>query len=268
MKQNPMKLVQKSLTACASAICALLVCLPAAAQNSSNPAYVAFYNPAKGFKPAQPNLTEIFLQIAGSLEYSGSPEAYLRHMQQEHARISRKFAAVTGQAQVSRMPAHMTPEYIDRMISNWNVLSPKLGLEALAKEIGRCTREGIRGTRDTGTLAVQIFNDHQKLVAAQMQSIEPQTAGFEQLRTKLETQLEFNKTEIDTTGYEITRRDAVTYASVARVTFKRLFSKIDTALPPDKAAQIENAITGVFLDLGRLAQSELEIAILELASNQ
>ena len=260
-----MKLVQKSLTALVLAICASLMCLPAAAQDSSNPPYLAFYNPATGFKPAQPSLSEIFLQIAGSLEYSGSPEAYMRHMQQEHARISRKFAAATGQTQVSKMPAHMTREYIDRVISNWNVLSPKLGLEALTREIGRCTREGIRGTRNTGTLAVQIFNDHQKLVVQQMQSREPQTAGFEQLRAKLESQLEFDKSEIDTTGYETTRRDAVTYASVARVTFKRLFSKIDAALPPEKAAQIESAITGVFLDLGRLAQSELEIAILEVA---
>ena len=263
-----MKLVQKSLIACASAICALLACLPAAAQNSSNPAYLAFYNPVTGFKPAQPNLTEIFLQIAGSLEYSGSPEAYLRHMQQEHARISRKFAAVTGQAQVNRMPAHMTPEYIDRMISNWNVLSPKLGLEALAKEVGRCAREGIRGTRGTGTLAVQIFNDQQKLVVQQMQSNEQQTAEFEQLRAKIEDELEFNKESVSLLGYETTRRDAVTYALVIRVTYERLFSKIDAALPPDRAAQIKSAIRGVFLDLGRMAQAELEIAILELAASQ
>ena len=229
------------------------------------PEYLRFFDPSSGFKPAQPNLSQIFLQIAGSLECTGSPESYVRHMQHEHERISKKFAAATGQSHSSRMPAHMTPEYLDRLISNWNALSPKLGLDALAKEIGRCAREGIRGTRDTGTLAVQIFNEHQKLVAQQMQSGVKQIANFDRLREQLETHLEFNKQEIDTTGYETTRRDAVTYASVARVKVERLYSKIDAALPAEKAAKIKAAITGVFLDLGELAQSELEVAILEFS---
>lgn len=159
----------------------------------------------------------------------------------------------------------MTPEYVDKLVTNWNALSPKLGLDALAKEIGRCVREGIRGTRDTGTVAVSILNEHQKLVAQQMQSGAKQTANFDRLRAQLETQLEINKQEIDTTGYETTRRDAVTYASLARVKVERLYSKIDAALPPEKAEKIKGAITGVFLDLGELAQSELEIAILDFS---
>ncbi len=263
-----MKLVHKSLTA-AIAVLALLTSALAdtTVQESNSTDYLRFYNPATGFKPAQPSLAQIFLQIAGSLEHTGSPEFYLRHMQREHARISAKYSASTGQTAPSRLPAHMTPEYIARTIANWNVLGPNLDLEALAKEIGRCVREGIRGTRDTGTLAVEILNQHQKLVVAQMQSTSPQTANFEQLRGKLESQLEFNNRNIDTTGYETTRRDAVTYASLARVTFERLFQKIDAAVPAQKAAQIKSAITGFFLDLGRMAQSELEIAVLEMAAS-
>lgn len=42
-----------------------------------------------------------------------------------------------------------------------------------------------------------------------------------------------------------------------------LFGKIDAALPPEKADKFKAAIDGVFLDLGELAQSELEIAILD-----
>lgn len=43
---------------------------------NSKPEYLTSFDPAKGFKPAQGDLTEILLQIAGSLEYYGSPEPY------------------------------------------------------------------------------------------------------------------------------------------------------------------------------------------------
>lgn len=338
-----MKLVHKSLTAAAAAACAFLTAHPAPATaqgRGTPPAYVAFYNPAAGFKPAQPSLTQIFLQIAGSLEYSGSPEGYIRHMQQEHARISKKFAAATGQRHVSRMPAHMTPEYLDRLVSNWNVLSPKLGLEALAMEAGRCTRKAIRGTSNKGTVVIKIFNEHQAIVANAMEKGISEGADFEHLQSRLEAELgllpsneatkviaaqqeqyfailaekekalnqneradyigllrhprftkddfaeldRFYKKPYDKLSEqgkdEMSQRvwagthpdeakaiktDAISAANEFLSTKVALFGRIDAALQSEKASKIKAAIDGVFLDLGEMAQSELEIAILEFA---
>ena len=338
-----MKLVHKSLTAAAAAACAFLTSHPsqATAQGpATSPAYVAFYNPAAGFKPAQPSLTQIFLQIAGSLEYSGSPEGYIRHMQQEHARISKKFSASTGQSHVSRLPAHMTPEYLDRLVSNWKVLSPKLGLEELAMEAGRCTRKAIRGTSDKGTVVITIFNEHQAIVANAMEKGIWEGADYEHLQSRLEAELEllpsseaakiiasqqeryftilaekeqalnqseradyitflrlprfrkadfaelerFYKKPYDKLSKEgkdemshrvwsgtrpddskAIKTDAISAANEFLSTKAALFGKIDSALPPEKATKIKAAIDGVFRDLGRLAHSELEIAILEYA---
>lgn len=243
----------------------LTAVLPASAQE---PEYLKHYDPHKGFKPSQANLTEIFLQIAGSLEFHGSPEAYLRHMQQEHARVSRLFEQKIGKAHTSRMPSHMTEAYVDRLVKNWNTLSPPLGLEAFAKEIGRCTREGIMGTRLSGTLAVQIFNQHQSQVAGRMSGNSTQAAGFDELKARIARDLEFGKDDIDMAGYEVTRRDAVRYAYVIDGKFRGLSKKIDATIKPEKTALIKEAVAGMFIDLGYMAQSELEIGILQSGLDQ
>lgn len=304
------------------------------------PEYLRYFDPSSGFKSAQPSLTQIFLQIAGSLESTGSPEGYIRHMQQEHERISKKFSATTGQSHVSRMPAHMTPEYLDRLVSNWNVLSPKLGLEALAMEAGRCTRKAIRGTSNKGTVVIKIFNEHQAIVANAMEKGIWEGADYEHLQSRLEAELgllpsneatkviasqlgqyftilaqkehTLNQSEradyIDLLRHprftkadsaeldrfykkpydklseqgkdEMSQRvwagthpdeakaiktDAISAATEFLSTKAALFGRIDAALQPEKASKIKAAIDGVFRDLGRLAQSELEIAILEYA---
>jgi hypothetical protein len=262
-----MKLVHKPLTRRIFSLGAIAAATAqiAGGQESKKPPYLAFFNPANGFKPAQTNLTHIFLQLAGSLEHSGTPEGYLRHMQKEHARIAAKFSAKTGKPYQGRLPTHMTDAYVDKLIANWNLLSPKLKLDALAKDAGRCAREGIRGTRDTGTIAVEIFNQHQKIVADEMASGAPQKTGFEELRKRLEVDLEYNKKEISMVGYDGSRRDAISYALIFEGIQADLFDQIDKAIPPAKANQIKAAITGVFMDLGRMAQSELEIGIVEWA---
>jgi hypothetical protein len=241
------------------------VLLATTASSAQQPEYLQHFDPAKGFKPAQANLTEIFLQIAGSLEFYGSPEPYLRHMQEEHKRIDRLYEEKTGKPHTSRMPSQMTDAYIDRLIRNWNTLSKPLQLDAFAKEIGRCMREGIMGTRLSGTFAVQILNEHQKLVAAQMQGTSSQQVGFEDLKKRLEHDLEFDKKTVTTVGYDVPRRDAVRYALVIDGEFHEMFDKIDSIAKPEKAAQIKEAMSGAFLDLGYMAESELEIAILESA---
>lgn len=333
-----MKLVHKSLTAAAAA-CSFLIAPPSPV-TAQVPAPASSYNPTAGFKPAQPSLTQVFLQIAGSLEATGSPEGYIRHMQQEHARISKKFAAATGQSHVSRMPAHMTPEYLDRLISNWKVLSPKLGLDALAMEAGRCTRKAIRGTTGKGTVVIKIFNEHQAIVANAIEKGIWEGADYEHLQSRLEAELghipsseavkviaaqqeryftilaekeqalnqseraeyisflrlpRFRKTDFaelerfykkpydklskqgkDEMSHRVwagtrpddskaIKADAISAANEFLSTKAALFGRIDAALQPEKATQIKAAIDGVFRDLGRLAHSELEIAILEYA---
>lgn len=262
-----MKLVHKPLTLWISALCVALTVPtpPAIAQQPEEAPYLAHYNPAKGFKPAQTNLTEIFLQIAGSLEATGSPESYLRHMQEEHRRVDKLFEEKRGKPHASRIPPHMTDAYIERFIRNWNTLSGPLGLDAFAKEIGRCMREGIMGTRLSGTLAVKIFNDHQDLVSAYMQGDSAKKVGFDDLKQRLETDLEFNKKTVSMVGYDLPRRDAVSYALVIEGKFEQMSEKIDSIAKPEKAAQIKKAIAGAFLDLGYMAESELEIGILESA---
>ncbi len=327
-----MKLVHKSLTACISGFGALLMVAfsPAKAQDSNNQAeYLRFFDPANGFKPAQKNLADIFLQIAGSLEYSGSPELYIRHVQAEHARVSEKFAAKLGKPLPSRLPSHMKPEYIDRLIANWQIFSSKLQLDALAKEAGRCARLAIRGTHDTGTVAILILNEHQKLVADEMRSKPELTNRFEQLRARLETELEWEKPKPEQTPAEMAqrekalteaerqeyavllsherfskaefsklehfyshgydklsdegknqmsqriwdgtrsgkpadiRKDAISAAHDFHSALNQQFVKLDARLPAETSAQVKTAVSEVFLDLGDMAQSELEIGILD-----
>lgn len=237
----------------------------AAAQQK--PEYLAHFDPANGFKASQTNLTNIFLQLAGSLEATGSPEGYIRHMQAEHRRVSALYTAKTGKPHKGRMPDHLTDDYIDLTIKNWNTLAPPLKLDGFAREIGRCSREGIMGTRLTGTLAVEIFNEHQAQVAGRMSGTSTQDAGFAELRNRLQHDLEYGN-PIDTAGYETTRRDAVSYAAVIADRFQRMSDQIDAIAKPAKAGQLKSLIAGVFLDLGRLAQSELELGILESALKQ
>lgn len=238
------------------------------AAQAQQPEYTRHFDPAKGFKSAQANLTEIFLQIAGSLECYGSPEPYLRHMQKEHARIDRLFEQKMGKPHPSRMPGHMTEAYVDRLVKNWNTLSAPLGLEPFAKEIGRCMREGIMGTRLSGTLTVQIFNEHQQQVAEKMAGGHGPAPGFNELKARLARELEFDREKIDMTGYDLPRRDAVSYALILDGVFKKKFRDVDAVAKPEKAEQIKQSVREWFLDLGYMAESELEAGILASGLSQ
>ena len=120
-------------------VIALLSLFNASAPTTSaadKPEYFASFDPAKGFKPAQTDLTEVFLQIAGSLECYGSPEPYLRHMKAEHARIETKYHQRFGRESRAYWPAYMTDEYFEQFAANWKMMAPKLGLEVLTKHTG------------------------------------------------------------------------------------------------------------------------------------
>ena len=142
------------------------------------------YDPEDGFSLAQTNLTEIFLQLAGSLEHNGNPGLYLRHMKAEHRRIEAAYEAKFGKKLVSYCPAYMTDEYIDGLIANWDKLSPNLGLEELAKESGRRMRLAIDGDDGKGTVAVLIFNRHQDLVYDEMVASGARMIGFDRLKAE------------------------------------------------------------------------------------
>ncbi|MFN0104177.1 MAG: hypothetical protein ACKV2U_19090 [Bryobacteraceae bacterium] len=242
----------------------ILLC-QAIASGAKAPEYFQSYDPAKGFKPAQRDLTEIFLQIAGSLEHHGSPEPYLRHMQAEHDRIEAKYRQKYGRAPQSRRPAQFSGDALARLSANWNVLSPKLGLEPLTKDIGHLMRNAIKGTRGTGTIVVEIFNQHQASVFDAMAGRGGKTADFDALQAQLVSRLELEKANVNEERYEIARRDAVSFALVIRGVTNKLFKQLDANLNPADADAIRGAITSVFTDVGRMAQSELEAGISEWA---
>ena len=108
-------------------------------------AYSAYYDPAKGFKPAQHNLTKAFLQLAGSLEATASPEPYIRHVLAEHTRIEAKFKAATGKSGSSR-PTYLTDAYVENLLRGWKKLEGPLKLDALCRESGRNMRYAIMGS--------------------------------------------------------------------------------------------------------------------------
>ena len=186
-----MKLVHKSLTPWFLTISTamIFIALTVFSQDQGKPPSTAFYNPEKGFKPAQTNLTEIFLQLAGSLEHHGSPEPYIRHVQAENQRISLLVEQKIGKPYCG-MPAHMSDEYLNQFITNWNALSTKLALDELAKEAGKGTRNVLRGSRDTGTFVIAIINTHQEEVVQTMKG-KSKNGSFEILQARLGTELGF-----------------------------------------------------------------------------
>ena len=243
----------KTLTVLALAFVALI-----AAHGADKPEYLDSFNSRKGFKPAQRDLTEVFLQLAGSLEEFGSPEPYLRHVAQEHARIESLYRRKFSTEPKSYRPGYMTDEYIDRLATNWNLLSPKLGLEAYAKEVGHMMRDAIKGTRGTGTIIVEIFNRHQDRVLDSMTGTGRQGADFEALRAELVTRLELDKKTVDEGGYEVARRDAVRCAIIIHGVTMKLFVKLEQGLKPADAQRVKTIITSIFMDVGATAQSELQ----------
>lgn len=232
---------------------------------TEQPEYLQSFDPAKGFKPAQRNLTEIYLQFAGSLEHYGSPEPYLNHVRKERQRIEAAYLQKFGKQPKSRWPAYMTDDYLARSMANWNALSPKLGLQPLTKDIGHSMRLAIKGTRDSGTILVDIFNQHQKQVFDSMLKQGAEPVGFDVLKTNLIVRLELGKPLVNEQKYELTRRDAVSFSLAVEGVTLKLFDKIDAALKPADAEKIKAALTSVFIDMGRITQAELEAGISEWA---
>jgi len=249
-------------------VAAFAFVLPLFAIGAEQPEYLASFDPAKGFKPAQRDLTEIFMQIAGSLEYYGSPVPYMQHMAKEHERIDALYLARYGTVPKSYRPAYMTDDYLNRFATNWNYLSPKLGLDSFAKEVGNTMRDSINGTRGTGTITIAILNEYQAKVFDAMTGKGTAGADFEALRATLISRLELDKQQIDDSNYSVAHRDAEESAVIIQGMTLNLFKRLDKSLPPQSARVVENAINGVFNDVGAMADSELKAGIAEWALTQ
>lgn len=255
--------LHRAILAAISAL--LIVAVRPIACAAEKPEYLQSFNPEQGFKPAQADLTEVFLQLAGSLEYYGTPEPYLRHVRAEHARIEAKYKERFGTAPKSFCPAYMTDEYLDRLSANWNTLSPKLGLDALTKHTGNLMRDAINGTRGTGTTVVEILNHHQALVYTSMSGKAGGSTDYEALKRELIRGLEIEKTTINDRNYDLAHRDAVGFTVGIRGPIIELFAKLDASLKPADSERFKGAIVSMFNDVGRMAQSELEVGIAERA---
>jgi hypothetical protein len=240
--------------------------VPAAA--TEPPEFLAPFDPSKGFKHAQRDLTEIFLQLAGSLEAYGSPEPYLKQVASEQTRVAKLYEQKYGKAPSPFRPAYMTDAYIEKLCTNWKFLSPKLGLDGYAREVGNLMRDAIKGTRGNGTIIVGICNQHQSKVFDAMGGKNVSGADFESLRSQLATQLELNKRPPSFEGYEMPRRDAISFALDIQGITEKLFARLDQGMKPADAERIKTYLTSVIIDVGAMAQSELEVGIAEWALTQ
>jgi hypothetical protein len=227
------------------------------------PESLRFFDPSKGFKSAQSNLTEAFLQAAASLEHFGSPEPYLRHMLAEHERIHKKAVAKFGDGTATTLPDSLTAERIEKLLANWNKLSPVLGLDSFARDVGQDVRLGIRGVWDKGTIAVTFLNEHQQKVIVDISNQGPHSVGFQQLKDQAVKELELDKAVLHLEDYQVQRRDAVMNADLVNAKFIGLQKTLRKKLPTEKADQITEAIKGTFLDMAMMVHSELEAGIVE-----
>ena len=147
----------------------------------------AHFDPATGFKPAQRSLSDVFLQLAASLEHYGSPLPYLRHIVGEHGRIEAKYEKAHGKKPSSTRAKSIDAAYLAKFEENWNLLAPVLDLEQRTKTIGKTMREGIEGKSGKGTIAVNLLNLHQLRIYNDMFSKKARvrTIGSKELRIEL-----------------------------------------------------------------------------------
>jgi hypothetical protein len=234
------------------------------ASAADKPEYLASYDPAKGFKPAQRDLTEIFLQIAGSLEAKGSPEPYLRHIASEHARIEALYREKFGKEPRNTRPSFLTDAYVERFAKNWKALASEIALVPWAKEFGKDMRDAILGTRGTGTIIVKILNNQQQKIFDALAG-KGGSADFESLRMELVRALELDKKYVNEERYEMARRDAVSFALGIQGMTLKLFKKIDADFEAEDASRTKRILVGMILETAQLAQSELQAGVSEWA---
>lgn len=188
---------------------------------------------------------------------------YLRHAKAEDARIKAKYQQRSGPAPTSFCPADLTNAYLDRLEANWKILSPKLGLEALAKDAGRTIRSAI--SNGNGSPVVEILNRHQARVYATMAGKGNDPGNFDVLKADLISYLDLPKISNDGAVDLTTQLGDANFAVSIQGSFTRLFKALDAGLKPEDAKHLKDAIVSVVNDVGRMAQAELEAGIAEQA---
>jgi hypothetical protein len=254
----------------ASAFALLLFCVfGSVAMAADKPEYLASFDPAKGFKPAQSDLTEIFLQIAGSLEHYGSPEPYLRHMKAERERMEAKYRQRFDGASKAYWPVYVDDVYFERVGANWKLLEPKLKLESLAKNTGHLIRDAInRDRRNGGATLTGILNQHQARVRTAMIGKGIETADFDALKAELTLRLGLDKAVAHKENTSLAQSTALDCVNAVRADFARRFAALDAGLKPADAEHIKAVLSSLCTDVGRMAEAELETAIAEQALDQ
>ena len=244
--------------------CGFLVaclCMEAYAAGPSPESLVSF-DLTKGFKPAQTDLTAIYLQIAGSLEYYGTPLPYLRHIKAEHERIEAKYRQQCGGGSKAYWPTYIDNTYFERFEANWKLLEPKLKLESLAKDTGHWMLAAINASprNDSATLK-SILSEHQARVHAAMSGEHTKLADFDALKAELVTRLNLDQpvpqNESDDTNYDPVH--------AIHAEFSRRFAALDAGPKAADAERVKAVLLSLCIDTGRVAEAELEAAIIEQA---
>lgn len=231
---------------------------------TDKPEYLASFEPAKGFKPAQSDLTEVFLQIAASLEFYGSPEPYLRHMKAEHARIEAKYWQQMGGKGRSFCPVYMDAAYFDRFNANWQHIAPQLGLESLSKSTGHLIRAAITGPDGQRTLLVDVFNEHQHRVYVAMTNKKlVSIPGFDDLKVALMKTTRLNESASPVANLTAEQQAVVQPTAQIHAAFLKMFAALDAGLSAADAEKVRTVILSIVDDVGRMAVSEIEAAIIE-----
>ena len=223
------------------ALFAASLCFFASASASDKPDYLASFDPAKGFKPAQRDLTKVFLQLAGSLENYGSPEPYFRHIAAEDERVEKLYLQATGK-RTSIRPTFLSDDNLDQFAKNWNHLAPKLGLENLAKQVGADIRKALIVSQGTRTPL-------QLLVAQHQQSLYSHLTGNPEVgdSTKTFTDRIANLAEASDSPFRTVRER-----------LDQIFAALDKGLSKNDADRVKAFVTNVFSDTGLAVESEFE----------
>jgi cytochrome c556 len=158
----------------------------------------------------------------------------------------------------------MTDDYLALFAKNWDFLAPKLGLKSLTMDIGREMRAGITGTQGEAVTIVTIFQAHQKSVLESMAGNSDGQAEFDTLKSKIMIQFDQAQTDDSDPSTPETKQPL----AAIRRRISTLFGALDNGLSPADASKVKTALTSMFTDVGRMAQSELEASNVEWALRQ
>lgn len=226
------------------AVCAAItftMCFLASARAVDRLEYPDSFDPTKGFPGAQRDLRKIYLHLAGSLEYYGSPEPYFRHVAEEDEKVEKLYLQMTGK-RTSIRPESISDDKLDQFAKNWNHLAPKLGLANLAKQVGATIRSALTANDDTRS-SVRV------LLSQRQASLHNQLTGRSEANAPVET---FN----DEIAILADAPDSQFHS--VREQLDQIFAALNKGLSKGDADNIKAFILRVLSDTSLAAESEFE----------